>query len=185
MPTCQIAPYGQTPTTHRSVWYPRSIVRAIDWYQTHGLGVKSRGLAVPASVAGPTWNASTDELEAILECIRQSASIAGLPVDWDDEDGPRYSQQTLDRATDFLYRLACAAYAQATWMGIPTISPADEGSIDLFWKDDARHLLINILANEHEEATYFGQNQRGDTIAGPLLTSVNRPDLIRWLRQKL
>jgi hypothetical protein len=47
-----------------------------------------------------------------------------------------------------------------------------------------RQLLINVPADEHEEATYFGRTRRGDTIAGPLDTNAIRPDLIRWLRQK-
>lgn len=102
--------------------------------------------------------------DAIEEVITRSQSILDLQDDWDGEGSPGYSRETWERAIAFLRRLVKMADIPA-----PVISPAERGSIDLYWSTDDSSLLINFSPDDTFDA-YFGRNiQR--SIIGPNATA--------------
>jgi hypothetical protein len=124
------------------------------------------------------------EQRDIRQAIEASRRLLELVDDWDEEGAPAYAETTWERATSFLSRLADDAKrsVQAT-VGIPLISPAGGGSIDLYWESPTRTLLINIPAEEAEPASYFGRAGQVDTISGLVSTDYARRFLIAWLTQ--
>jgi hypothetical protein len=125
-----------------------------------------------------------DEYRTIRQLISESRSITTLTHDWDGEGGSGYSIETWKRATEFLLHQARFARQRGWAIGIPSISPADAGSIDLYWKSYGRDLLINIPAKADGLATYYGETRRGDTISGVVKTDAPRPDLVAWLNHR-
>jgi len=121
-------------------------------------------------------------LSELSQLIGRSRSILKLGDDWDGERGEGYAESTWYRATNFLLTLANAALErfQAPF-AVPRISPAERGSIDLFWKQPGTQLLINIPADVEEPATYYGETSEGNTISGIINTATQRSDLIAWL----
>jgi len=130
------------------------------------------------SVAAET----TPAIVGILDAINRSRTILSLADDWDGEGAVGYSTATWERATLFLLRQAKLAADQFhVALEVPGISPADQGSIDLFWRAQDRRLLVNFPADEGAPATYYGENRKGDTISGHINTESARADLIAWL----
>jgi hypothetical protein len=126
----------------------------------------------------------TSGVGGALEAIRRSHKILALGDDWDDEGSPRYLETTWLRATSLLLRLAKTA--RAHWgisLDVPLISPAQGGSLDLYWRTRVLSLLINVPESADEPATYYGERVEGDTICGQLVLASPRPDLIAWLTQ--
>jgi hypothetical protein len=110
--------------------------------------------------------------------------ILALHDDWDDEGSPGYSEATFSRAADFLVLHAVlAAQLLSSRLSVPLISPAQNGSIDLYWRTADRSLLINFPRNSVEPASYFGKASTGDTNSGRIIGESTRPDLIAWLIQ--
>lgn len=81
---------------------------------------------------------------SIDRLIADSHWIADLEDDWDGAGAEGFENETLDRAREWLLELADACWDDhGRSIPLPAISPADSGSIDLFWDGDSR-LLINI-----------------------------------------
>ncbi len=128
----------------------------------------------------------TDEQYArdLRAAIDRSRTITEYGEDWDGEGAPGYAFATWERATQFLRRQAQYALTQfGAQLGIPCISPADEGSIDLYWRGDDRKLLVNFPADVRLTATYYGEDVDGNTTAGEIKTDARSPAdlLVQWL----
>jgi len=103
-----------------------------------------------------------------LACkIEDSKSITALQENWDDEGSVGYKQETYIQAVDFL-----AKYAIWIWdafnilIDTPEILPAQNGSIDLFWKKGKYDLLINIPPYPNAIAKFYGDDKKVTKIEG-------------------
>ena len=85
---------------------------------------------------------------------------------WDGEGSPSYSEDTVDRAIEFV--VAQARRVSDFGLSIPTphIGPGPDGSIDLHWKQSSRELLVNIPADVHKVATFYGDDYKSQKIKG-------------------
>ncbi len=120
---------------------------------------------------------------AIEAAIENAQSILELGDNWDGDGAVGYSKATLDRATSFLRDLAeTARSVSRSALPRPLISPAERGSIDLFWNFGRKTLLINFPLDANVPPTYFGEIETGDTIGGVLGSDDSRrPELASWL----
>ena len=66
-------------------------------------------------------------------------------------------------------------------MPVPTIGPAQDGSIDALWKRGRRMFLLNIPADPEEPATYSGMNDTRDTTRGTLDDAGNASWILAWV----
>jgi hypothetical protein len=126
---------------------------------------------------------SIRDYKLTLDMIEASKAITLLPNNWDEEGSAGYSMRTWMRATDFLRKQATLAKEEGESIGVPTISPASNGSIDIYWRQLKGGLLLNFPENDQEPASYYGEQAKGDTISGVLSTEAARPDFIAWLTQ--
>lgn len=117
---------------------------------------------------------------AIETVIQDSEWIFRLQDDWDGEGSRGYSREIWKRATEFLHALAVEH-----WLSIaPSIAPAENGSIDLYWRLPDRTLLVNF-SPESDVASYFGRVVNGDdTTGGYVQGRRNRQQLVAWLTSK-
>ena len=117
----------------------------------------------------------------ILAEIERSRAIIDLTDNWDQEGSPGYREETWKRATSFL-GLQVQTARQYSWtIGVPDINPADNGSIDIFWKNEDRELLLNVPADEHEPIAFYGDSRNGETISGQIRGSAPALNLVAWL----
>jgi hypothetical protein len=122
----------------------------------------------------------SDELENL---ISSSKWITQLEDDWDDEGGQGYSIDTWERATHFLRKQVEVLEDDFCCIPVPLpqVAPADKGSIDLHWSFDDRQLLVNIPSDFSNLATYFGENSKGETVAGKFDPGHHNFTLAAWL----
>lgn len=128
-------------------------------------------------------NGGNGDWSAITNAVERSMAILQLRDDWDGEGAQGYDRDTWQRAADFV--LEQSRYARDCFrrsLGVPRISPADDGSIDVMWISDSAKLLVNFPRNSKEGATFYGANPEGGTVSG-MLGEKNRPDLVLWLTQ--
>lgn len=89
--------------------------------------------------------------------IERSKQILASQAELASEGMTVYSMDTLNRSVAFL-----AEHNERLWrscglnLPIPTIGVGPNGSVDLYWKERTRQLLINIPANADELATFYG-----------------------------
>jgi hypothetical protein len=85
------------------------------------------------------------ELEAVIDRSRSLVQSEGDQV---DAEGTFVSFATWQRVRRFLLKQAAASVTLFRLpIPPPTISPADEGSIDVFWQIKGRELLLNFPAS--------------------------------------
>lgn len=151
-----------------------------------GLSVKTR---LP-TFHDPRWATDVFTSEwrtrhaTLLNTIDASREIVNLRDNWDGEGATGYSDETWKRATDFLRSLMLLVlYETDAGRQVPRINPADQGSIDLFWKSAERQLLINVPADADAPASYYGQDRYGNTISGLMHTGSPPLALAGWLTQ--
>jgi hypothetical protein len=115
--------------------------------------------------------------------IKQAQRIVELRDDWDGEGSAGYSQATIDRAVGFLTR-----HVRGLWESygiecpIPRIGPGPEGSIDIHWKQPSWELLVNIAADEHAMAAFYGDNYGVQRIRGSFDPTKFNLGIAEWLR---
>jgi hypothetical protein len=122
----------------------------------------------------------------IGSAVRAARVFAELGEDWDGEGSQGYSLNTWKRVKRFVLTHASVSESRfRVTLPVPTINPADQGSLDVFWCLSDRQLLINFPADETAPITYYGQNSQGDnTISGRTAGREHRLDLVAWLIQK-
>lgn len=149
-------------------------------------------LEIPATGPGHVWKFSVvsrtaetriSDLARLLSTIRASSRIADLTDNWDGEGSPGYAAATVERAARFLKGHWVAARREGLDIGFPRINPADSGSVDVYWSEEDRDLLVNFPSADGP-ATYFGGDAEGNTFAGEIAGEKIRLDLIAWLGQK-
>ncbi len=118
----------------------------------------------------------------IAEAVKSSRRILDLPENWDEEGSPAYSDETWERATQFVLKNAIGQRRDSgVWVAPPKITPGPDGSIDVRWKTPTRSVLINFPHAEQEPVQFFGSDGDVETIKGNLdLTSPNQWILV-WL----
>lgn len=130
------------------------------------IGVKRRHLdpfrEEYAQLASISKSPSRSELEmrAFEDEIKAAEFILTIQQEEGSEDFVPYSRETLSRATDFLRRYLIHAHtSNLVGAGVPTIGPADHGSIDLYWESANRTLLINFPSTE-DAANFYGKKPK-------------------------
>ena len=137
----------------------------------------TRGLFNPKK-----WFVSTvsNEME---QAISNSKAILTLELDPDAGVTVQYDADTWQRATKLLREMA-ELYWQATgdYLSAPSIAPALEGSIDLFWEMGDLTLLINVRQDLTSGVTFFGRRFKTSKISGSLSVDDTQPKhLTAWL----
>lgn len=134
-------------------------------------------------VVQPTPGPRRDDIGS---AIRAARALAELGEDWDGEGSQGYSLNTWKRVKRFV--LTHASISESRFranLPVPTINPADQGSLDVSWRLSDRQLLVNFPADKAGPITYYGQNNQGDnTISGRTTGREHRLDLVAWLIQK-
>ncbi len=99
----------------------------------------------------------------IAEAVKSSRRILDLPENWDEEGSPAYSDETWERATQFVLKNAIGQRRDSgVWVA-------------------TRSVLINFPHAEQEPVQFFGSDGDVETIKGNLdLTSPNQWILV-WL----
>lgn len=133
----------------------------------------------------PDLNRSRDALKPIADAIEKSRDILKLPVDWDDEGSPPYSQKTLVRATEFLWNQAVWFWEhESVLLDTPRIAPGPDGSIDILWKSDSAELLINVPIDRNSQLAFYGDTKAGSHISGSIKDSDYKKGLWFWLKEE-
>src|SRR5947207_818979 len=122
----------------------------------------------------PTRRAS--RVLELMNTVRRSLSIAELEDDWDGEGSPGYSIETLDRALEFVMGTI------GTTSPPPQINPGNAGSIDLYWENANRYLLINFPVGQGEPS-YYGEDRYGSTTGGVIKSNSMGRQVAAWLAQ--
>jgi hypothetical protein len=125
--------------------------------------------------------AAISEYLNTYKAIEQSRYIGQLQNDWNEEGAEGYSVLTWQRTAYFVAAQVSSARNAGLSIGVPTIAPADEGSIDIHWQNKYKNLLINVPADPNKHATFYGSSKNGETTSGVLDTRAPRPDLLQWL----
>ncbi len=132
-------------------------------------------------VAGsrPTWVKSRTtfvwaSVVRLMNAVQRALPITGLQNDWDGEGSPGYAKETLEKAFEFIMRNIGTAAAP------PQINPGDSGSIDLYWQDENRYLLINFPPG-HDEPSYYGEDRFGSTTGGAIKSTSMGRQVAAWL----
>lgn len=118
---------------------------------------------------------ATEKLFVVTVSPEMDAAIAAsrriLAIEIDPAEGitVKYTEETLKRASDLLREMAELFWQVAgELLPVPSIGPAHEGSIDLFWEAKDLTLLINIPSDQSKDATFFGRRLATSKISGTL-----------------
>lgn len=122
------------------------------------------------------------ELNPVIRALENSMRILDLKDDWDGDGSCGYSRVTWERMRQFLLD-----NSRQLWLitgkptPAPSISPAQEGSIDILWRAQGRMLLVNVPADLEQPASYYGESGQGDTVNGNVPTAGDNHWLLLWL----
>jgi hypothetical protein len=120
----------------------------------------------------------------ISSAVRAARALVELGENWDGEGSQGYSLETWKRVKRFLMSHASAARSLFRVLPAPALNPADQGSLDVFWRLSGRQLLVNFPEDESAPITYYGENRQGNnTISGRTTAGEKRLDLVAWLTQ--
>lgn len=118
----------------------------------------------------------------IDDVLAHAQQLSNLEDDWDDQGSQGYAKETLDRVAVVLRRFAeLTRRRSGARLVAPSVNPAAEGSIDLFWESEGHRLLINIPEDPERAASFYGEASSGDTIGGVAPDLTRREDLLTWL----
>lgn len=126
------------------------------------------------------WPQQEENRELKAE-IEQARTILKLADDWDEEGSPTYSKDTLDRAVAFLAAHSEQFEKLRLHLPVPKISPGPNGSIDIHWKRQSWELLVNIPADAHEMAVFYGDNYGEQKIRGSVDPNTFNFGIAAWL----
>ena len=136
-------------------------------FVTHGLFRRSEAAFVRIVVAKrrllefpsqqmplPVERRPVDRLERAIE---ESRGILDLHDDWDGDGSPGYDEPTWRQAVTILRRLS----REARHLPVPSIAPAEAGSVDLYWGKPGHNLLLNVPEDTDAPVAYYGTSGRG------------------------
>jgi hypothetical protein len=142
----------------------KQIKRYVESYAT---GVEGEFFAITS------WAPNSQKLfvvtisREIEDAIAASKAILGLEANPTEGIAVAYTEATWERAVKLLRELADLFWqARGDFLPTPSIDPAAEGSIDLFWEFGDLTLLINIPSDPAQGATFFGRRLATSKIAG-------------------
>jgi hypothetical protein len=122
-----------------------------------------------------------NEYRALEEELSAAKFILGIENELDDPNFLPYSNETLERASSFVLRLAIHAHACGfSGLGVPEVLPSSKGSIDLLWNSPTRKLLMNFPADDKNLVSFYGKKGSSE-LSGRFEPGSNRPELIYWL----
>ena len=129
------------------------------------------------------WAYATPVFERLEEAISESKSILEIEVALDEGIDVQYSEETWKRAVKLLRKLAEMFWEDnGTFLPVPSVGPADAGSIDLFWELEHLTLLINVPADVATSVTFYGRRLEASKISGALEGNDTKPrHLTGWL----
>jgi len=124
--------------------------------------------------------------DGIRSAVQSARALTELGENWDGEGSQGYSLNTWKRVKRFVLTHASVSESRfRASLPVPTVNPADQGSLDVSWRLRDRQLLVNFPADETAPITYYGQNSTGNnTISGRTTGREHRLDLVAWLIQK-
>jgi len=94
--------------------------------------------------------------------FQEIQQLRSLSADWDDEGASAIDAQTAEVAVSLLTAAEDRMIERyGRTIPPPTVSPCGDGSIDLFWKNDAYRLLINIQPPAVRESDFYGETRSG------------------------
>ena len=132
----------------------------------------------------PPWLIShASVFREIESAIRESKRILQIEVAPDDGIDAPYREETWKRATRLLCQLGDLFWSEtSSLIPVPSIGPADSGSIDLFWELGDLTLLINVPADDATTVTFYGRRFKGSKLSGSLSQADTEPShLTAWL----
>jgi hypothetical protein len=134
---------------------------------------------VPVVLSDLGWESVQADLEAEFA---RSKRLLALEPNWDGEDSPGYTQEVLDRAQ----RLVGLTVKQLLShpkvdKAVPSIDAGPNGSIDIYWQNGDRELLLNLPAIEGELAEFYGTDDTGVQVKGKLDPNTAQGWLIAWV----
>jgi hypothetical protein len=125
-----------------------------------------------------------DELNQWIQ--QSNRRILQLKENWDNEGSKGYKEDTINRASLFLRKLAESVYINLEkGIDLPKIRPGPQGSVDLYWKEDKYELLVNISEDPNEPADVYGDNYGGLILKGTFELNDLIDVLTIWLRNYL
>lgn len=100
--------------------------------------------------------------------------------------GDVYTETTWERATGLLREMAELFWiGTADYLPVPSIGPAMDRSIDLFWEIGDLTLLVNIPEGAEKGVTFFGRRSKDSKISGVLgAGDMNPKHLTGWLSRR-
>ena len=108
-------------------------------------------------------------------------------LDVDDHGEAGYSEETWNRAVEFLTK-------NAKWLwdsfgrviDAPRILPGPDGSIDIHWDHPSFEILINIPADPGAKAGFYGDDRGEIAIKGSIDPSrFNHHGLLLWMAEQV
>jgi hypothetical protein len=123
---------------------------------------------------------------AVLEQpIEDSRKMLHYPDNWDGEGSPAYREETWRRAVSFLVRAAARLWEDySVRIDAPRVLNGPNGSIDLHWTTQNRELLVNVPADPHQLADYYGDDRTGGhRVQGDLDPTEPNTWLLMWLAE--
>ena len=143
---------------------------------------RSEAAIVSAVTARHRWNLTLPQVlpsepravDRVERAIAESRRILNLRDDWDGEGSPGYSKRTWLRVGTVLRGLS----GEARRLPVPMISPAEAGSVDLYWGKPGHNLLLNVPADTDDPVAYYGISGQG-RISGVLEEDISY--LVAWI----
>jgi hypothetical protein len=126
-------------------------------------------------------SSTAEDLELQAE-IKRAETILDLEVDWDGESSVAYTQETFDRAVNFLTAHSAKLHEMCKLhLPVPNIGPGPNGSIDLHWKNEDWELLVNIPGDVSRPASFYGDDYGVQKIKGSLDPKTINLGIVAWL----
>jgi len=126
-------------------------------------------------------NRSTDA-DDVLEKLKADSKAILVCRDDSDTGFVPYSQETLDRAINFLTPYTIwAATALGASIPTPKLLPGPSGSIDVHWKNEKKELVVNIPPDKNAQALFYGDDYDKVFIKGSLGSAPLHPSVLWWL----
>ena len=129
------------------------------YFETRGRFRRSEAAVVSAAAASHRLLklsfpllVETRAVDRLERAIEESRRILDLHDDWDGDGSPGYAEPTWRQAVTILRRLS----REARHLPVPSIAPAEAGSVDLYWGKPRQDLLLNVPAQPDEPVAYYG-----------------------------
>ncbi|HEX9988460.1 MAG TPA: hypothetical protein VGE45_08290 [Chloroflexia bacterium] len=137
------------------------------------------GEEIPVLPSNLSWEVVEAELSAELT---RSERLLMLEPNWDGEDSPGYTPEVLDRARHLIELTVKQLFDQPrVEKVVPSIDAGPNGSIDVYWQNADRELLVNIPAAEGELAEFYGTDDTGAQVKGKLDPGTAQGWLVAWI----